>query len=118
MAELEELQAQLLALKEQAAKTESEIAELKKTNEGLTADLKDAREINKRLILNPPPAGKLEDDESEPEEDQRTPEEILDEEVKAATDESLAVALNRICGRPLPEGHPEGTRNSSRNKQR
>ena len=39
MAEIEELQAQLLALKEQAAKTEAEIAELKKTNDSLSSDL-------------------------------------------------------------------------------
>ncbi len=119
MAEIEELQAQLLALKEQAAKTEAEIAELKKTNDSLSSDLKDAREINKRLILNPPSAGgKAAEDGTEEEEDERTPEEILEAEVIAATNESIDKALNRICGRaPKSEAEP-GSRNSSRNHQR
>lgn len=119
MAEIEELQAQLLALKEQAAKTEAEIAELKKTNDSLNSDLKDAREINKRLILNPPSAGgKTAEDGSDEEEDERTPEEILEAEVAAATDEAIGKALHRICGRaPKGEADP-GSRNSSRNHQR
>ena len=120
MAEIEDLQAQLLALKEQAAKTEAEIAELKKTNDSLNSDLKDAREINKRLILNPPTSagGKAAEDGSDEEEDERMPEEILEAEVAAATDEAIGKALHRICGRaPKSEGEP-GSRNSSRNHQR
>lgn len=119
MAEIEELQAQLLALKEQAAKTEAEIAELKKTNDSLTSDLKDAREINKRLILNPPSAGgKPAEDGDDEEEEDRTPEEILEAEVIAATDESINKALNRICGRAPKSEEPPGSRGSSRNHQR
>lgn len=106
MAELEELQAQLLELKEKQAAAEKQIAELEEQNKALGSDLTDARAINKKLILSTTSrtAG---EETSDPEEetDDRDPQEIFDEEVMRATDEHVGKAIDMICGRkPVENG--------------
>lgn len=103
MAELEELQAELLALKEKQAAAEKQIAELEEANKNISSDLSDARAINKKLILNSPSPAAAPDSPEQEEEDDREPQEILDEEVIKATDEHVEKAIDVICGRKRPE---------------